>query len=204
MELFLFPLVNVVLYPSTSRPITVFDPRYVQMMKNAAETKTPVAIGYVDDVESDGKFKVGDEVSFVRDVAGFGDVLILEERLDGSLLVFIQGRGKARLGEALERGTPYIVVKAEEIRENNQVDDEHKHKLEVLHRVLGQWVYTHMPDAQQRHQFMMSINLPDEILGCFASYLIQDFDLQQMILESSDINEKIEMIHRLVQSGEIV
>jgi ATP-dependent Lon protease len=36
-----------------------------------------------------------------------------------------------------------------------------------------------------------------------ADYLIRDYDLQQMVLEYNDINEKISFLYRLIESNEL-
>lgn len=203
MELFLFPLVNVTLFPRTTKPLNIFEPRYLSMMKEAVETKTPVAIGFIEDPSLVAPVNAGEVVPFVRDIAGYGYVQIVEERLNGTLLVFMQGQGKVRLGPVVEGHKPFIICQAEIIPELSVLDPALHNDLHSLHKILSRWINQHIPDPAQRDLFMRNLHTPEEVVGAFASYLVRDYDLQQMVLEYDDINQKIQFLHRLTESDEL-
>lgn len=203
MEVFLFPLVNVTLFPRATKPLNIFEPRYISMIKEAAATNTPVALGYIEDPARVSAVRPGESVPFVREIAGYGTVQIVEERLNGTLLVFLQGQGKVRLGKVLARGTPYIVCEGHILPEKTVVERSSEAELGALYKVLTRWVHTHIQEPSQRDLFMRHLNLPEEIVGSFASYLVRDYDLQQMVLEYDDLNEKIRFLHRLTESNEL-
>ncbi len=203
MEVFLFPLVNVTLFPRTTKPLNVFEPRYLAMIKDAIQSQAPIAIGYIEDPTKVSPVRPGEFVPFVREIAGYGYPQIIEERVNGTLLIFLQGQGKLRLGRVLEKGTPYLVCEGEILPENTVVKDESGRELASLNKILHRWVQTHIPDAAQREMFVRNLTQPEEIVGSFASYLVRDYDLQQMVLEFNDINEKIQFLHRLVESNEL-
>lgn len=203
MEVFLFPLVNVTLFPGTTKPLNIFEPRYIAMIKEAASLRIPVAIGNIDDPARVTPVQAGDKASFVHEIAGYGYIQIIEERLNGTMLVFIQGQGKVRLGPVIDRGTPFIVCESQIVPERNSVDVGSQGDLIALLKILTRWVHKHVPDPHQRELFMRNLNMPDEIVGSFASYLVRDYDMQQMVLEFDDINEKIRYLHRLMVSNEL-
>jgi uncharacterized protein len=204
MKVFVFPLGNVVFYPSTSKPLNIFEPRYVQMVRDSIITGTPIVLGYVDDPDHEYAYHAGQKLDFVREVAGFGFPMILDEKPDGSLLIFLQGRGKVKLGSVIGGGAPYIVCEAEMISENHQMVDRVASEFTMINKVLKNWVQNHIPEPNNRDQFMASIKSAEEVIGCFASYLVADHDMQQLLLESNDINEKIHLVSGLIASGEIV
>lgn len=203
MELFVFPLGHVVFYPSIAKPLNIFEPRYIQMIQDSQSTGTPIAIGYVDEPDREYKFESGQSLNFVRPVVGYGTPIILEQRMDGSYGVFLQGAGKARLGKVLDRGTPYIVCEAEKIDENHNIDMNQAVHFMTINKVLINWVNSHIADPLQREQFLRNIRSAEEVIGCFASYIVADHDMQQLILESNDINEKIDLVSGLISSGEL-
>lgn len=203
MELFVFPLGHVVFYPSIAKPLHIFEPRYIQMIQDSQSTGTPIAIGYVDEPDRDYKLESGAPLSFVRPIVGYGTPIILEQRMDGSLGVFLQGAGKARLGKVLERKVPYIVCEAEPIQENHNIDMSQAVHFMTINKVLVSWVNTHIQDQVQREHFLKNIRSAEEVIGCFASYIVADHDMQQLILESNDINEKIDLVSGLIRSGEL-
>jgi ATP-dependent Lon protease len=204
MKVFVFPLGNVVFYPSTSKPLNIIEPRYIQMVRDSISTNTPIALGYVDEPDQEYRYHSGQSLSFVREVAGFGHPMILDERADGTLLIFLQGRGKAKLGTVIDAGAPYIVCEAELINENHLLENSVANEFMMINRVLKSWIENHIPEPQNRDQFMKSINSAEEVIGCFASYLVADHDMQQLLLESNDINEKVHLVSGLIASGEIV
>ncbi len=203
MDVFLFPLVNVTLFPKTTKPLNIFETRYIEMIRDSISTKTPVAIGFIEDPSQVYSVRPGDKVEFVRDVVGFGTPQIIEERSNGTLLVFIQGQGKARLGVVKASTTSYLVCEAQVLNETIEVNQTLRSAVHSLNKILARWIQTHIPEQGQREIFMRTMTGPEEIVGAFASYLIRDYDLQQITLEFDDINEKIEFLYRLAESNEI-
>jgi ATP-dependent Lon protease len=205
MDVFLMPMVNVSLFPMTTKPLNIFEPRYLTMIRKAVEQQLPVALAFIEDFAQAQSLAVrpGETIPYVRTVAGFGFAQIIEERPNSTLLVFLSGRGKVRLGPVLDRGTEYLVVEADVIAENVQVRPEKETQLQHLLKILTRWIHTHIPDPDQQDIFMKSVRGPEEIVGAFSAYLVRDYDLQQAVLELDDINEKIQFLHRLVESNEL-
>ena len=46
---FIFPLTNVNLFPRITKPLHIFELRYVQMVKESIAQQIPVAIGFVSE-----------------------------------------------------------------------------------------------------------------------------------------------------------
>ncbi len=203
MEVFLFPLVNTNLFPGTTKPFNVFEPRYVAMIKESIAQNKPIAVAYIEELSAVSAVQVGDRVPFVKEVAGYGYAQILEERLNGSLLIFIRGLGKVRLGEVKASNSPYLVCETEVIYENKYLSSLSQRNLESLMRFLTRWVNMNIPDSQQRQVFLSNVTQPEEILGCFAAFMVRDPDFQQIILECDDLNQKVNLLHRLFESNEL-
>lgn len=203
MEVFLFPLVNVTLFPKTTKPLNIFEPKYLAMVRQSVLMQTPIAVAFVEDAKLEQVAVVGEKISFVRPIVGFGQAQIIEERTNGTLLIFLQGQGKARLGPLKEIKQGYLVCEAEIVQENLVVETKEQDLLKDLHKILTRWIRTHIPDPVQQDVFLKNVAGPEEILGAFGSYLVRDYDLQQMVLEFDNINEKIRFLHRLVESAEV-
>lgn len=203
MDVFLFPLVNVTLFPKTTKPLNIFEARYIEMIRDSVSSQTPVAIGFIEDPSQVYNVKPGEKVEFVRDIVGYGIPQIVEERSNGTMLIFIQGQGKAKLGKVKASTTSYLVCEAQALQETTEVDKNLRASVHSLNKILARWIQAHIPDQVQREIFMRNMSGPEEIVGAFASYLIRDYDLQQMALEFDDINKKIEFLYRLAESNEI-
>ena len=203
MDVLLFPLVNVTLFPRTTKPLNIFEPRYLSMVRYSLQSGIPIAIAFIEDASSQQNIKVGDHVSFVRPIAGYGNSQIIEDRTNGTLLIFLQGLGKVKLGAVKEAGDGFFVCEADSITEDLVVKHEEQNKLSQLQKILVRWIRTHIPDLMQQEVFLKNMSGAEEIVGAFGSYLVRDYDLQQMVLEFDDINEKINFLHRLLASAEI-
>ncbi len=203
MEVFLFPLVNTNLFPGTTKPFSVFEPRYVAMVRESISQSKPIAVAYVEEISAISLVQVGDRVPFVKEVAGYGYAQIVEERLNGSLLIFIRGAGKVRIGPAKSSNSPFLVCEAEVINENKNLTSKSQRHLESLMRLLTRWVNFNIPDPRQRQVFLSNITQPEEILGCFADFMVRDSDFRQLILECDDLNQKVNTLHRLFESNEL-
>lgn len=202
MEVFVFPLGHVVFYPSVSKPLNVFEPRYIQMVNDAISMNKSIAIGYVDNPEKQYQFHAGKNLDFVRSVAGVGIPLILEKRSDGSMLVFLQGHAKVQLGKVIDSATPYIVCDAELIVEDQELTDSAAVDLNMIRKIFLNWVENFVQEPRTRDQFKTLLQSPQEIIGCAVSYMISDPDLQQWVLEENNLSKKISLVKAFILTGE--
>ncbi len=205
MQLFVFPLGQVLLYPSFSKPFHIFEPRYIQMVEDSIRTGTPIAIGNViDSTVAQQRYQPGEPLNFVREIVGYGHPVVIERSVNGSIVIFLEGKGKAKLGSVVRSNTTYIVCEAQAVTENHDVGNEHLQTFVTAHKVMISWMNHHISDPHARDQFLTYVKTPEQVIGCYASYLVADHDMQQLILECNDINEKIDLISRLIASGELV
>lgn len=204
MELYVFPVGQILLYPSFSKPFVVVEEQFIQMIEDSVRSGVPVAVGMVHEPMKTHQYHVGEKLNFVCEIVGYGLPLIVERKADGSLVVFIEGTGKAKLGKVVDRKKPYIVCEAEKIEENHEINPEIFPKFLAVHRIMIDWMNSHISDDRSRDQFIHYIRSPEQVIGCYASYLIVDTDTQQMILDSNDINEKIQLISRIISSKGLV
>jgi len=193
MKCFVFPLTHANLFPLTTKPLNIFEPRYLQMVEDSLETKTPIALAYVPEN--------GDTY---RSISGFGLPQVIDQRPNDTLLIFLPGQGKIRiLQEDTSDTKPYIIAECEIVVEDLEVDETLKSKYMTLSKLLVQWVQKHIPDPEQRDIFIRSLKGPQEIVSAFAAYLIRDYDLQYEMMEIFNINDQIRYLHRLYESNEL-
>lgn len=193
MKCFVFPLTHANLFPLTTKPLNIFEPRYLQMVEDSLETKTPIALAYVPEN--------GDTY---RSISGFGMPQVIDQRPNDTLLIFLPGQGKIRiLQEDTSDTKPYIIAECEIVAEELTVDETLKPKYMTLSKLLVQWVQKHIPDPEQREIFIRSLKGPQEIVSAFAAYLIRDYDLQYEMMEIFNINDQIRYLFRLYESNEL-
>ncbi|MFN3697473.1 MAG: LON peptidase substrate-binding domain-containing protein [Pseudobdellovibrio sp.] len=193
MKCFVFPLTHANLFPLTTKPLNIFEPRYMQMIKEAIDTNTPVVLAYLPDN--------GDTY---RSIAGYGHPQIIDQRENNTLLVFLSGLSKVKIiREINDASKPFIIAECEPVYEDLNLDENLKPKFMTLSHILVQWVQKHIPDPEQREVFVRSLKGPQEIIGAFAAYLIRDYDLQYEMMEITSLNEQIMYLYRLFESNEL-
>lgn len=193
MKCFVFPLTHANLFPLTTKPLNIFEPKYLQLIEDSLHEQTPMVLAYVPEN--------GDTY---RSIAGFGYPQIIDQRANNTVLVFLLGRGKIKiLNEISDPTKPYIVAECEIIREDLDLDEKLKPKYMVLSKLLVEWVQKHIPDPEQRDVFIKSLKGPHETISAFAAYLIRDYDLQYEMMEITSLNDQVKYLHRLFESNEL-
>ena len=149
MECYVFPLPNAVFFPSTTKPLNIFEPKYIQMVKDSLRTQTPIALAFAEG-QLDSPVVPGSPLQFCKPVAGIGIPHVIEERTDGSMVILLDGRGKVVLEDVQDSGTPYIVCNAKPVEESSEVLDTASGELRTLTKILFQWIEKNVGNKEQR------------------------------------------------------
>jgi ATP-dependent Lon protease len=193
-EVYVFPLDDVVFYPKTTLPLNIFEPRYIQMINDSIERGTPIAVSPVDPT-SPAAWRSASSVH-QGIVAGYGTPYVFHHRVDGSMVVLLQGQGKIEIGEVL--GTdPYLTCAASLVSEREDVDLRYTSDMDRLNRVLVRWVEKNVTEASQKDALLMSLTSPQRVLETLAMVGVMDSDIQQAILEMDDVNDRIRLMRFL-------
>jgi len=81
-----FPLSNFIIFPKTSVPLNIFEPRYIEMVNDAM--KSNKLIGIIQPLSSDSTFKIEPELHKVGCV---GRIDTFEKTEDGRYLIELKG-----------------------------------------------------------------------------------------------------------------
>lgn len=199
MRVNVFPAHQVVLFPGGARPLHIFEPRYIEMVEDCIRTKTPMVLASVLSEEQVHTFRPGEPLTFAPPTAGFGYPIVIERRPDGSLTVLLLGSGRVLLGDVIATEQPYIVCEAELLPESPS--PLRPIGVQSLQRYLLDWLYRNVPEAPLRSQILQNIRTLDELLACYAHYIIADADFQQLILEENDSQMRIQMLLEALTTG---
>lgn len=198
-QFYLFPLEGVVFFPQTSKPLNIFEPRYVKMINDALLTDTPIVLAKADTLHgpgessSYGRARSG-VLGHIRSVAGAGKVRLLERRSDETMLILLEGEGKVHLERVLPREEPYYTVIGTWLDEETTLKNENVFLLNRVVKELSKWLSIHVPDANQRESFLEQLLTPEEKINTLCALMINDPDVQQELLEIDDINERLQEI----------
>jgi ATP-dependent Lon protease len=186
LEVFVFPLRDVVFYPRATLPLNIFEPRYIAMVNDAIEKKIPIAMVQSQLVHSDDP----KESRFMGLVAGMGHPQIIHKNEDGSMIILLKGVGKVSLLESVSE-TPYVVCRAAPLKEATGVNPENLFRLNRMKKLIKQWAELQIEDTSERQQFLKILKSEEKILESASMIFMDDPLVRQQILEMNDINERI-------------
>lgn len=111
----LFPLPDLLLYPQALMPLQLFEPRYVQMMRDMLnDGQGHLVLGTLKAGSEDDYF----ERPPCEEIAGLGRIVDVDEMPDDRYRLIVQGQTRVRLlEEAPEDGLPYRRVTVEPLPE---------------------------------------------------------------------------------------
>lgn len=178
-----FPLDGVVLFPTTTLPLYLFEPRYLQMFKDAVQNKRPIAICPT--------------APFKGKIVGYGHPALIQQRDDGTQAIVIRGQGRARLVRPVQ-AEPFWIYEIQDEPYADQIEPGQQFVVNRMRRQLQQWAEKEIPLADQRSALLESLHHPRLVLESLAMLQLKDPDVRQKILEFNDINEAIQFVMPLL------
>lgn len=198
VQVSVFPLARVTLFPSTTKPLNIFEPRYISMIEDALTADGLIALAYQD--PSAVRLQDHGIIGHVRTVAGAGRVQLVERRSDGTMLILLHAIGKVQLENALETDLPYIKAQASWIEEEKSLSDTYLFVLARLMRDLGRWLTTHVPSHEDRQKFLQQLQTPEEKINAICSLMVLDSEIQQSLLEVNSLDERCSQLVLSIES----
>ncbi len=183
ITLYVFPLPEVVFFPTSSLPLNIFEPRYLQMVEDSERTKNQIAVAFTDPLD---EFNLED----LNLVVGYGEPNVAVRREDGSRVILLQGRGKARLRRVLQK-EPYLICLADVVEEVADVTPSNRFALNRYKGMVFKWLESNIQDEKQRSVIVGNLRSTQALLECFAMSLIRDADIRQTFLELNSSDERV-------------
>lgn len=188
----LFPLTRVCLFPATTKPLNIFEPRYVQMINDALAVNGDVAVVYAEPTTTAEGVRAGVR-GHLRAIAGVGKVRLLERRADAGMLILLEGTGKVRLSEVYEPVSPklYLQAKGEWVKEEVELPPSDLLVLQHMMRELNRWLSIQVTDAATRAAFLNELRTAEQKVNAMCALMVLDADEQQSLLELNSISERL-------------
>lgn len=182
------------LFPFTIRPISIHSVQQANLIRQALADQVPVAIGFYMEGEAQS-----------REIAGYGIPYIADARLDGSLLMYVQGEGKVNISQSKVISNGIITYNdVPVIQESYVLDDRFRHYYVALSKYFANWIDKYIVDPAQKDFFLKSLTGAKEVVAACATYLVRDFEIQYELMERVNINDQIEYLHRLMLSKQLI
>ncbi len=184
-------LPNVVFYPNTSLPLYIADDRYEELIEKAIQDNSFIGVALERSTENDIQ-----NIPF--NIFGMGRPIILERMENGILKVLLKGVSRAKVIE-VEQALPYPVYLAELIPDDHNFDINFiNQKSQDLRRILNEWLKSTITDEFEREQFIQTMQSTKQIVDYVCTFLIQDKEIRQILLENTNLQNRIDLIHLIV------
>ena len=184
-ELAILPLRGVVLYPMTALPLTVGQPRSIQLVDEAVLQRKMIGLvaAKSEDVEEPGPddvYRVGTAAVVHR----------LRKAADGTILLFVQGMERIRIVEFTST-TPYLKARVESLpdtfEDSIELEALSRNILELFRRLAN--LVPHIPDEMM--MMIMNIEDPRQLAYLVATSLRMEVADAQEVLELNDVRDKL-------------
>jgi len=96
----IFPLSNFIIFPDTTVPLNIFEPRYVEMVNDSM--KTNKLIGLIQP-----KKNSNDSIQGLHETGCLGEITSFKDISDGRYLVDLNGLTRFKITKEIENNKPY-------------------------------------------------------------------------------------------------
>jgi len=183
----LFPLPNVVLFPSQLLSLHVFEPRYRRLISDVIEQNSILAVPRLRP-GFDGEY-YGAPPLF--EICGAGQITEYTRLPDGRYNVVVQGLGRVRLIEEL-RAEPYRVARAEMVLDHGRSSATVAETLRTeLLRLFRRVTPSLSGPAKNLESRLRGAGDAGECADILAGTLVDDPDERQALLEELDPSRRM-------------
>lgn len=196
----LFPLPNLVLFPSVVQPLHIFEPRYRAMMADALDGDRLLAIvllqpGWEEDYENRPP---------VHRVACLGRISSEERLPDGRFNLLLHGLRRIRIEEELPAGRPYREARVQLLEDIPCADLNREKQLRAeMNGILPALLAAHGGAASQARKLLEGDVPLGTLVDIFTFALPMEAELKQHLLEELDVLRRTETFLALLHQLEV-
>ena len=189
-----FPLSNFIVFPNTTVPLNIFEPRYIQMIDDSM--KSHRMIGMIQPKKS-GELKKPD----LYEVGCIGKITSFNETDDGRYLVIINGISRFNINKEIETNKLYRTCEVNYEKYNRDLDDNvEKFALKDLDKI-----FKDLKNLFEKKGFLVDwSNLKKENFSNTLNTLsmASPFSLEekQVLLETKDLNTRKLMLEEILNT----
>ncbi len=206
----LFPIPDCVAFPSTVYPLHVFEPRYRKMIEHCIASAMPIGICHTQKILKAAELEQSLEQRLQSNQATYKPVTVfsagpcelLQTLEDGRLLVNIHLNARYQLGEIVQT-LPFNIAECDVLNDKVMSPSEQAQaelsKDKILQRLLAM---THdMPEANSVLNSEVWQNKTATQLSFELFQFLQfDTEFMQMLLEMTDVPERLSTILKLLNN----
>ena len=114
----IFPLSNFIIFPKTTVPLNIFEPRYLDMVNDSM--KSDKLIGMIQPKNS----KIDNDIPKLHEVGCLGKIKSFRETEDGRYLIEIKGKIRFKIVNEINTDKKYRSVEVDYNNYSNDLSDE--------------------------------------------------------------------------------
>ena len=188
----IFPLPDVVLFPHTMLPLHIFEPRYRKMVEDCLAGDKRLAMGLL---------KAGWEKDYygrppIHAIAGAGEIVRHEELPDGRFKILVRGTMRIGITTGLALDLPYRVVRARPLAdrytdEGPEALTRRVDRLKVFYlRILAEV----QKGQSEMAKIFSGVKDPGIIADRIAGAVIADTEVRQRVLECAEVSARLSLV----------
>ena len=191
----LFPLPNVVLFPSAVLPLHIFEERYKQMTADVLRSHRQVAMALL---------RAGWEKDYygrpaIEPVVCVGTILSHERLADGRYNFLLQGHTRARVAREVRRGEePYRLAELTPLEEVPAPESELTELRRRLAAMLGRESYAAaLPGGMQFREMLGAAAMPTATVAdllAFHALPVEQVGFRQSLLAEPNVRRRVETV----------
>ena len=193
-EIPVFPLSNFIIFPDTTVPLNIFEPRYIQMVDDCMKSNR--VMGMIQPKKT-GNLKKPD----LYNVGCIGKITSFNETEDGRYLIVLNGISRFKIVSEVSTNKLYRICK---VNYENFLSDLNQKK-ESLNFSSLETIFKDLKDFFDKKGYMINWSeLKNQDLGYTINTLsmASPFSLEekQTLLESLDINERKSKLEKILKT----
>ena len=194
-EIPVFPLSNFIIFPRTSVPLNIFEPRYIDMINDSM--KSNKMIGIIQPKISDDK----NIVPNLYDIGCLGKITSFHETEDGRYLIELKGLIRFEKIKEINTINKYRILKVdfEKFSEDLKIDDQ-KLKFSDL-----ELIFKDLKSLFERKGFIINWKALekqslDEVINALSMASPFSLEEKQILLESKNLESRKQYITEILKT----
>ena len=182
-EISVFPLSNFIIFPKTTVPLNIFEPRYIDMINDSM--KSDKVIGIIQPKSSNKD----DKIPELHDVGCLGKITSFRETEDGRYLIEIKGIIRFQLIKEIQTNKKYRIL---EVNYQNFYEDLNTNKEDLKFNDL-ELIFKDLKILFEKRGFIINWKALekqslDEIINALAMASPFSLEEKQVLLEAKNLN----------------
>jgi uncharacterized protein len=198
----LFPLPGVVLFPGTVLPLRVFEPRYLEMLRDVLADQKLIGMAQLkpSSFVADG---AAPGAAPVFGVLGVGRVVAQEQGPDGTWHIALLGQWRCRISTEIPH-EPYRIASVDLLKDSMQgnvaAEELLRKNMYALKHTAAQLARQTLDEeaAARLNEMLEQRMKPGMAADLLGSVFVHDHALRQALLESTDVGVRVQTVQKLL------